>query len=205
MFEQQGALGKQQADRVLHGIHIGDEVLVDDEGNDVRQIPVSCPRREGQERWSHLDAVSAEQLGGLDRLRSRVPLVEPDEDVVVDGLERAHDEQTPALGHLVPDLVSFEHVLDLGGDVEGELGPALVQRAHDSQRMAPPVEEIRVPEGDVLRSEFNELIDVGEHDVRRNEPDSPSIDHGNRAVPALVRAPVAGLDVADLALAAVEG
>ena len=57
--------------------------------------------------------------------------------------------QRRQLGHSVR---GARDVLDLRGDVEGHRRVLGVQRARDAQRVAGPVEEVRVAEGDVARA-----------------------------------------------------
>ena len=98
----------------------------------------------------------------------------------------------------------LEHVLDLGRAVEGERREALVERAHDRERMAPAVEEVRVTERDMARAHAHQTLDVAQNGVRLHDPDAPVVDGGDRAVPAAVHAAMAGLHVPDQALLAVQ-
>jgi hypothetical protein len=93
--------------------------------------------------------VLAQQLDRGYRFGGGVALVESFEDLVVDALQRADDEQAARGSHLRPHVGVLEHVLDLRRAVKGQLRLALVQRAHDRQRVAPAVEEVGVAEGDV--------------------------------------------------------
>ena len=58
-----------------------------------------------------------------------------------------------------------EEVLDLGREVEGEVGEPLVHRLDDPSGVGGPVEEVGIGEGDVLRAGFDEAGDVVEHDL----------------------------------------
>ena len=71
--------------------------------------------------------------------------------------------------------------------------------------MAPSIEEVRVAKGDVLRSHVDQLFDVGDYDVLRYESNPSSVDDRHGAVATLVSAAMTCLDVADLALGAVQG
>ena len=110
----------------------------------------------------------------------------------------------PAGGQLLPDLGALEDVLDLGRAVEGQLREALVHRAHDRQRVAPAVEEVGVAERDVAGAHADEALDVAQDRVGLHDADPPVVDGGDRAVPAAMRAAVAGLDVADQPLLAAD-
>ena len=74
----------------------------------------------------------------------------------------------------------------------------------DAERVAHPVEEVGVAEGDVPGADGDEAGDVGEHDVLPDDPDPAVVDGRHGAVPAAVDAAVARLDVADEALLAVD-
>jgi hypothetical protein len=91
----------------------------------------------------------------------------------------------------------LEHVLNLGGAVKRELREAVVQRAHDRHGVAPAVEEVGIAEGDVARTHAREALDVAQNGLGLHDADTPVIDRGNRAVAAVVHAPVAGLHVPD--------
>ena len=106
----------------------------------------------------------------------------------------------PAGGHLLPDPGVLEHVLDLCRAVEGQIRAALVQRAHDRQRVARAVEEVGVAERDVARAHGGEALDVAQDGLGLHDADAAVIDGGDRAVPAAMHAPVAGLHVADESL-----
>ena len=147
----------------------------------------------------------AQQFDRPDRLLGGVALVQTGQDVVVDALQRTDHEQAAAGGDLLPHVGMFEHVLDLGGAVEGQRREALVQRADDRERMASAVEEVRVAKGDMAGAHRHQALDVAQNRVGLHDPDAPVVDRGNRAVAAAVHAAVAGLDVADQALLAAHG
>ena len=72
-----------------------------------------------------------------------------------------------------------------------------MERAHDRQRVPPAVEEVRVAERDVARSHPGQALNVAQHALRLHDPDAPVVDGGDRAMPAAMHAPVAGLHVPD--------
>ncbi len=131
-------------------------------------------------------------------------LVETLQDLVVDPLEGRDDEQAARAGQLLPDALVLQDVLHLGGAVEGEIREALVHGPDDAERVAHPVEEVGVAEGDVPGADGDEAGDVGEHDVLPDDADPAVVDGRHGAVAAAVDAAVARLDVADEALLAVD-
>ena len=86
---------------------------------------------EGHERGPGLDPVLAQEVDREHRLGGGVALVQADEDLVVDALQRADDEQAARGGHLLPYSGALEHVLDLRRAVKGQLRETLVHAAHD--------------------------------------------------------------------------
>ena len=89
----------------------------------------------------------------------------------------------------------LQQVLDLGREVERELRPLRVQPPGDLQRMAGPVQEIGIAEGDVSRAGRDLGADVGEHHVRRHHEEPPAVNGHHRAMPAQVQAAAARLHV----------
>ena len=123
----------------------------------VDDVVAGRPRREREERRSHVDAVRAEQVDGARRVGRGVTFVEPSERLVVQRLERRHHEQAPRVAQLGQEVLVREHVLDLDRAVEGEVREPLVQRAHDAHRVLRRVEEVGVAEGEVLGAGGDEL------------------------------------------------
>src|SRR5581483_10772240 len=103
------------------------------------------------------------------------------------------------------DAFVAEDVLDLGGAVEGQLRPVLVDGGHHPEGMVRAVEEVGIAEGDVPGSGLDLGLDVGEDDVLGDDAEPPVVDHRDGAVPAPVYAAPAGLDVAGGALLAADG
>ena len=71
--------------------------------------------------------VRAQELDRARRVGGGVALVEQLERRVVHRLERGHDEEAPGGGELRPHVGVAEHVLDLDGAVERDVGKPLVQ------------------------------------------------------------------------------
>ena len=79
-----------------------------------------------------------------------------------------------------------------------------MERAHDRQRVAPAVEEIGVAERYVARAHAGQALDIAQDGVGLHDADAPVVDGGDRAMPAAMHAPVAGLDVPDQPLLPVQ-
>ena len=63
--------------------------------------------------------------------------------------------------------------------------------------MAPAVEEVGVAERDVARAHARQALDVAQDGLGLHDADAPVVDGGDRAMPAAMHAPVAGLHVPD--------
>ena len=61
MAEEQRTLGQQQAHRVLHRVHVGDEIVGHDEVDQIDQVVESGPGGERQPRRAYLDPVLAKR------------------------------------------------------------------------------------------------------------------------------------------------
>jgi hypothetical protein len=127
----------------------------------------------------------------------RMALFKAGEDVVVDALQRADDELAAGGGHLLPHFDVLEHVLYLCRAVEGQLRAALMERAYDRQRVPPAVEEVGIAERDVPRAHLRQVLDIAQDDLRLHDADAPVVHGGDRAMPAPMHTPVAGLHVPD--------
>ncbi len=138
---------------------------------------------------------AAQHRHGVGLLVGGVALVELLEDVVAGRLERRHREEAPGRPQARPQLDVAQDVLDLDGDVEGQLGKRTVDGVDRPHRMVGPVEEVGVTEGDVAGPQRHELRHVGHDDVLAHEAGASVVDHGHRTVPAPVGAPVARLHV----------
>ena len=88
MVEQQRALRQEQPDRVLHRVHVADEVVLRHELEQFDHIRLRGPRRERQERRTQLDAVLAEECDRVGGVARRVALVETGEDLWHGGVFR---------------------------------------------------------------------------------------------------------------------
>jgi hypothetical protein len=110
-----------------------------------------------------------------------VALVQDVEDVVVDAFDCGGDEQAAEGGELLPAVAVAQDVLDLGGDVE--VGEPAVRGPHDAKRVVGRAEEVGVGVGDVTGAVVDELGDVAEHDVGRDDAGPAVVDGRHGAVP----------------------
>ena len=88
-------------------------------------------------------------------------------------------------------------MLDLDGDVVGDLRVRGVQRVDDAHRVRRTVEEIGIAERDVLRRRPRPARDVGEHDVGLHDAELSLVDRHDRAMAAQMLAAAAGFGVPD--------
>ena len=87
-----------------------------------------------------------------------------------------------------------QDVLDLHGQVVGQLrvsGVGLPQQVH---RIPGSVEKVRIAECHVLDPVGSELVDVRQHGIRPDHPHPPVVDDGDRAMATAVPASVRSLD-----------
>ena len=87
-----------------------------------------------------------------------------------------------------------EDVLDLDRGIEGDIGVPGVEPAGDPERVAGPVEEVRVGKTDMAGPASHDLLDVVEHGAGVDDAGASPVDRGDRAVAAPVVAPRRGGD-----------
>ena len=194
MLLQQRTWWDQQSDRELHGVHMANQPLVDDE---LENLAVVAPGRPGCERdpgrpnrQPHLTA----PLQGHQHVVSIVPLFQNLKNRIGQSLDRRNHEHRPTLDQFRQHVTTFDQVLDFRGEVECDAGKPIRQATRDSQGVSRTVEKIGVGKRDVTGTGGDLLFNVGQHDLRRHRHEPATINRGNRAVGAKVPAPTAGLD-----------
>ena len=88
-------------------------------------------------------------------------------------------------------------MFDLDGDVVGEVRKLAMNSIHDVESMANPIEEIRVPEGDVLRASIHLGADVLKYDLAWYDTELAIVDRHDRAMTTTVFAAAARFGVTD--------
>jgi len=202
--EEQRTLGQQQAHRILHRIHVGDEIVGHDEVDQVDQVVESGPGGERQPRRAYLDPVLAKGHDGPGCLGDGMALVEVLEDRVIGRLERRNDECAAGVCQLRENVRVAQDVLHLGCAVEAQVWMTPVHRSQDPACVERDVEEVRVGEGHMAGTCFHQLVDIGHDDSHVHRAHAAVIHDRNRTVSAPVRATSTGLDRADQALLAVD-
>ena len=202
--EQQRPRRHEQPDRPVDGIDARRQIVVDGEVDEIDERVERRPRRERKERRTQLDTSAMHEPDGLGGVGGGVALVEDRQDAIVDALEGGCDEQAAEGGQLGPHLSVTEDQLDLGGDVEREVGVELVDGTHDPERMVHAIEKVGIGEREVLGTHGNELVDVGEHGRFLHDAHSAVVDRGNGTVPAARRTTMACLDCADQTLGSID-
>src|SRR5687768_15681311 len=122
--------------------------------------------------------------------------------MVVDGFDRAGDEETARVPQRWEMPAVLEQMLDLDDHVVGEIREPPVQLLDDAHGVGGTVEEIGIAEGDVLRSGRHLTRDVLQYDVRLHDEEPAAVDRDDRAVSAKMLATAARLGVAGDARAA---
>ena len=141
-------------------------------------------RREGQA------GLAAQRHRALES-RSRVPLLELVQHVIVYGLDGARDERAARVAQNGQRVSVGEQMLDLDRDVVRDLRKLRMERARDGNGVADAVEEVRVAERDVSGARGDLPSDVRHDDLRGHYPEAPVVDGHNRAVTAAVLAAAA--------------
>ena len=196
-LEEPRAGGDQKADRELNWGDVLDEIEL---AQRRQKLQVPLERRPGRERYEggvENEPCLAEQVPDAQEVGPRVPLVQDLEDAIVDRLDRARDEQASGLAQLGQHPRVPDEVLDLDRHVIGDPRVLRVQGSGDLERMTGAIEEVRIPERDVLCARADLLPDVLEHDVPLDDAERPAVDGDDRAMAAQVPAAPAGLGVAD--------
>ena len=124
--------------------------------------------------------MGAEQGDRPARVAGGVALGEDVENRGAQRLDRRDHEEQAERRELRPDSRVLEDVLDLGGDVEGEVREAGVDGAGGRQGVGHGVEEVGVAVAQVARAHPVELADVGEQRLAPDHPDAPVVDHRDR-------------------------
>ena len=135
-----------------------DEPLALDE---VEHVLVVGERRPGRERHPgrpERDPRGPREPRGLQDVRARVPFAEMRERRVAQRLRRRHDEDAAERRELRETRPMPQQMLDLRGEVEGQVRKLGVHGARHGKRVSRPVQEIRI-------AEFFEPIKVVEHRV----------------------------------------
>src|SRR5439155_25776979 len=90
----------------------------------------------------------------------------------------------------------LQDVLDLGGEVEGQLGKLCVQGTDDLQGVSRTIQEVGITERDVLRPRADVPADIFLDDFLRNDEEPSIIDGCDRTMLTLVAATTACLYLA---------
>ncbi len=160
-------------------------------------VHVKCrPRRESHERWIERQPDVSQKADHVDEVLARVALVEDLQDPLVEGFDGAGDQQAAGAAQHRQVASVLEQVLDLNSHVIAEVRESPMQRLDYGDGMCRSVEEVRIPEDDVLGTCLNLPADVLEDHLPLHHPKAPAVDGHDRAVPAQVLAATRGLDVA---------
>ncbi len=137
----------------------------------------------------------ARRLDRLGDIGPRVALVEVLEDGLAQRLRGGDDEHASAGRELLQEIAMGDQVLDLRGEVEGELRHLRVELTRQPERMRGAVQKIGIAEGDVCGARRHLLADVREDDVARHREEPAAVHGRDRAVAAEMPAAAARLDV----------
>src|SRR6516165_11939059 len=91
----------------------------------------------------------------------------------------------------------LQNVLDLGGEVERQLGKRRVQGADDLQGVSRTIQEVGIAKRDVRGPRADVPANVFQDDVLRNDEEPSAINGRDRTMRTQVTASTARLDVAD--------
>src|SRR5262249_17567647 len=105
-------------------------------------------------------------------------------DFVIERLDGASDKQAAGVREFRKRVGVAEEVLDLYGDVIGEVRKLPVQLAHDVLGMRNAIEKIRVAKSNVLSPCRNLLPDIADHNFSRNDAKLAGINRDDGTVPA---------------------
>ena len=150
----------------------------------------------GSERGAQGEARLGAQVEGPEDVGARVALGELREYGVgerLHGRRREDPAERRELGH---QRRVADQVLHLGGEVEGEVRQAGVERPRHPQGVAGAVQEVGVAEGDVGRAGPGLPNHVLDHHLDRHGEEAAAVEGGDGAVAAAVQAAARGLGVA---------
>ncbi len=133
----------------------------------------------------------------FEEVAAGMSLLEQGQNRIVDRFDGRRHEQAAGLAQARKQLAMPEQMFHLDRDVIGQRRVGGVQRLDNAERVRRPVEEIRVPERDVLRASGHLRGHIGEDDVGLHDTELTAIDRDHGAMPAQVTAPPARLGVAD--------
>src|SRR6266849_2427566 len=117
--------------------------------------------------------------------------------MVAERLHCGDDKQTPLRTQLGHQSAALQEVLDLCGEIKGQVWKLLVHRANDAYGVPRPVQKIRVPKRNVRRACLHLPPNVLKDDGFRNEEEVPVIDRHDWAMETVMEATTTGLDVPD--------
>ena len=123
-------------------------------------------------------------------------LLEPGQHGVIDRLHGRRDEQATGVAQDAHQLDVPDDVFHLDHDVVGEAWPLARESFDDAPRVGGAVEEVGIPERDVLRAGRHLVPDVPEHRVGLHHAELTVVHGHDRAVTASVLAPAGRLRVA---------
>jgi hypothetical protein len=126
---------------------------------DVEVVIQRRPRGERDPRGPECDAGRPDDLEGCEDIGACVPFLEVRQHRVAEGFDRGDHEHTAERRELGKDPPPLEDVLHLGGAVEAERGELLVHGADDRERVAGPVQEVRIATRDVARARADQTPD----------------------------------------------
>jgi hypothetical protein len=140
--------------------------------------------------------------GHLEKIRPRVTFVQTAQHLVIHRFDGTGHEEAPrvAQGREVP--LVFQQVLDLDGYVVGEPGKFLVQGFDNGHGMPAAIEEIRIAEGNMLRSGRHLLANVREHNFTIHYPEHALVNRHDRAMAAQMLASAARFGITGKAMLA---
>ena len=190
-LEQPGAFGNQQTDGEL------DRRDVLDEPESIDCLEQRAVRLEGGP-WGEGDECRREGQAGLAaqrhralESRSRVPLLELFQHVIVYGLDGARHERAARVAQNGQRVGVGEQMLDLDRDVVRDLRKLRMERAATATAWRMPLKKSGSPNVMCRAPSATCASDVCHDDLRGHYPEAPVVDGHNRAVTATVLAAAA--------------
>ena len=129
--------------------------------------------------------------------------VEKLQNAVIERLHGADDECTPGIPQGRQKLGLLKQVLDLDRSVVGQLRKFAMQRLYEFDGVRRSVKEVRIAEGNMLRSRLDLLANVGQHHIALHHAKFSFVNRDYWAMPAQVLAAAAGLGISGELLLAV--